>query len=121
MGRREKQTADRVTKTRAEEVTISLCLPKKKCRSISGLGNYDDGEGHYIFTFTTRGHYAYTKKYLKIADLQAQNASRFELVDLLFLDTFGNWKTIGKQNHFLLFLTWNTDILMHLYVLMLPL
>ena len=28
----------------------------------SGVGNYDDGEGHYIFTFTPRGHYAYRVK-----------------------------------------------------------
>ena len=24
----------------------------------AGVGNYDDGEGHYIFTFTLEGHNA---------------------------------------------------------------
>ena len=27
-----------------------------------GVGNFDDGEGHYIFTFTLEGHYAYAVK-----------------------------------------------------------
>ena len=27
-----------------------------------GVGNFDDGEGHYIFTYTPRGHYAYRVK-----------------------------------------------------------
>ena len=28
----------------------------------SGMGNCDDGEGHYIFTFTPRGQYTYRVK-----------------------------------------------------------
>ena len=31
----------------------------------SGLGNFDHGEGHYIFTFTLEGHCAHTVKYIK--------------------------------------------------------
>ena len=29
---------------------------------IPGVGNFDDGEGHYILTFTPEGHYAYRVK-----------------------------------------------------------
>ena len=43
---------------------------------IAGVGNFDDGEGHYIFTFVQGGLNAYIQsKIAKIADLQAQNAS----------------------------------------------
>ena len=46
--------------------------------STPGVGNFDDGEGDYISTFTAEGHIAYCRVILchtKIADLQAQNAS----------------------------------------------
>ena len=32
--------------------------PIKALASTTGVGNYDDGEGHYILTFTLEGHYA---------------------------------------------------------------
>ena len=32
--------------------------------SKAGVGNFVDGKGHYIFTFTLEGHYAYTVKYI---------------------------------------------------------
>ena len=50
----------------------------------AGVGNFDDGEGHYISIFTPEGHIPYTvgqkpvichTRVAKIADLQAQNAS----------------------------------------------
>ena len=44
-------------------------------KAIPGVGNFDDGEGHYNFTFTPEGQNAYSQKHVKIADLQAQNAS----------------------------------------------
>ena len=43
--------------------------------SMAGVGNSDDGEGHYNITFTPEGQNACSQKHLKIADLQAQNAS----------------------------------------------
>ena len=30
--------------------------------STAGVGDFDDGEGHKIFTFTPKGHYAYRVK-----------------------------------------------------------
>ena len=30
----------------------------------AGVGNFDDGEDHYISTFTPEGHYAYTVKHI---------------------------------------------------------
>ena len=43
-----------------------------------GMGNFDDGKGHYILTLTAEGHILCHTNVAKIADLQAQNASRCE-------------------------------------------
>ena len=36
----------------------------RKASAKSGVGNFDDGEGHSNFTFTLEGHYAYTVKHI---------------------------------------------------------
>ena len=38
-------------------IMIIILLLSLTLYSNSGVGNYDDGEGHYIFTFTLEGHY----------------------------------------------------------------
>ena len=35
---------------------------EREIHSGPGVGNFDDGEGHYIFTVTPGGHNAYTVK-----------------------------------------------------------
>ena len=33
-----------------------------RLNSTAGVGSFDDGKGHYMFTFTLEGHYAYRVK-----------------------------------------------------------
>ena len=42
--------------------------------AMAGLGNFDDGEGHYISTLTPEGHILCHTKVAKIGDLQALQA-----------------------------------------------
>ena len=65
-----------------------------------GWAIFDDGEGHYIFTFAPEGHNAY-------------NASRFELVDLHFL-IFLNWYTEYFLFYFILKSEFHNSFQMHL-------
>ena len=76
-------------------MTAIIVGPKESMHGLSmaGLGNFDDREGHYVFTFTPEGRYAHTvknmeKKYQIYKLKTRRTATRFELVDLLFLDIF---------------------------------
>ena len=59
----------KVVKWLSEEVSVwpkvessSVVLTAMEVDSTAVVGNFDDGEGHYILTFTPRGHYAYRVK-----------------------------------------------------------
>ena len=56
-----------------------LFLGVKCALFMSGVRNFDDGEGHYIFTVTSAGH----NDIAKIADVQIQNFN-FYLIDFFY-------------------------------------